>query len=54
MIEELRRTDHLVYVDTALELKDEEREAIKQQDAIDYDKIAKRRSQIAQRAHEYL
>lgn len=42
--EELNRTDHLVYVDTTLEISDEERQAIKNQWPIDYDQIVKRRS----------
>ena len=28
MMEELRRTEHLVYVDTAIELDDKERKAV--------------------------
>ena len=42
--EELNRTDHLVYVDTTLEISDEERHAIKNQWPIDYDQVVKRRS----------
>ena len=40
MIEELKRTEHLVYVDTALELSKKEHEAVQSDDSsIDYEKI---------------
>ena len=54
LIEDLKRTEHLVYVDTTLVLSDEERQSIKQDLPIDFDRVASRKSEIAEQAYKYL
>ncbi len=44
LIEDLKRTEHLVYVDTTLVLSEEERQSIKQDLPIDFDRVASRKS----------
>ena len=54
MVEEQKRTDHLIYVDTTLNVSDSEERAIKNGEPIDRRKIMKRSVQIAEKAHEFL
>ena len=50
----MSRTEHLVYVESTLELTEQERKAVKVREEVDMDRIVKRRSQIAARAHHFL
>ena len=54
LIEDLRRTDHLVYVDTTMPLEEHEREAIMRKEPLDYKKVLTRKSQIAEKAYSHL
>ena len=54
LIEDLRRTDHLVYVDTTLNISKEHEQAIKNEMPINFENVSKRSSQIAEKAHDFL
>lgn len=54
LIEDMKRTDHLIYVDTTLSLTEQEHEAVKNQEPIDFDRVAQRKSQIAEQAYKFL
>ena len=51
LIDDLKRTEHLVYVDTALNLTEAESKAILDKEPIDPEKVVKRSAQIAEKAH---
>ena len=53
-MDEMSRTEHLVHVDNAMDLTDNERAQIKLSGPIDMEKLVRRRSQIAKKAHEFL
>ena len=54
LVDDLQRTDHLVYVDTALNLTEKESKAIKDGEPMDTDMVVKRSSQIAEKAYSFL
>ena len=55
LLEDLKRNEHLVYVDTAMNLRPEDDEAIRHYDPFnDQVNVYERSTQIAQKAHGFL
>ena len=55
LIEDLKRTEHLVYVDTAMNMTDLEEKGLRLgEKPIDQDKVMQRSTMIAERAHQFL
>jgi hypothetical protein len=44
LLEDMKRTDHLVYVDTALNISSEDEQALKNREPIDVERVVKRSS----------
>ena len=44
LIEDMKRTEHLVYVDTTMSLTDAEHQSVKDNQPIDFERVASRKS----------